>query len=351
MIKVTADSFIPFLKGRLEPYVQIQYLHPDEFTPEAVKDSDALLIRTRTRIDAPLLEGSKVQFVASGTIGMDQFNLPWCEQKGIVTKNSPGCNAPGVAQYVWNSLLRCGVNPQDITIGIVGYGNVGHIVAEWGRHLGAEVILCDPPRARQYADEDYVSINELLSRSDVVTLHVPLTRTGSDATYHMIGEAQLARMQKGAILLNAARGPIVDTTAVVKAAQRGSIRVITDCWEGEPDAISHELMDLSLIATPHIAGYSLEGKQRATRMIIESLAAHFNLPLATAPGQPGIKIYDLAPKYEPRQTLTREQVLAGYYPLHDDAALRAAPAAFEHLRDHYAYRPEPALLGSVNPCQ
>lgn len=341
MIKVIADSFIPFLQGRLEPYVEISYVHPDLITASAVRDADALLIRTRTRCGAPLLENSRVQFIATATIGMDQFDLPWCKEHGIATFNSPGCNAPGVAQYVWSSLLHLRINPHDITIGIVGAGNVGSIVAEWGRHLGARVLLCDPPKQRSGAAGEYVSLPELLAGSDVVSLHTPLTRDGADPTWHMIGERETALMRPGAILINAARGPVVDTAAVIKAAQRGSIRLITDTWEGEPDHLDPEQLRLSLIATPHIAGYSLQGKQRATRMIVENLARHFSLPLALSEGESGIRVWDLPEPYTPVKTITAHEIMSSYDPLADDLLLRRAPERFEWERDRYDYRSEP----------
>lgn len=340
MPKVIADSFIPFLKGRLEPYCEIDYIHPDLITSEVVSDADALLIRTRTRCGAPLLENSKVRFIASGTIGMDQFDLPWCAAHGIETHNSPGCNAPGVAQYVWSCLLHLRINPARTTIGIVGCGNVGSIVAEWGEALGARVLKCDPPKAER-GGEGYLPLEHMLPQCDIVTLHTPLTRTGSHPTYHLIGERELALMRQGAILVNAARGPVVDTPALVKAAEKGSIRVITDCWEGEPDAIDRDLLRLSLFATPHVAGYSLQGKQRATRMIVENLAKHFALPLADREGRPGIKVWDLPEPYRPGNAPDAVTILRSYSPEADDLLLRSNPSAFESLRDHYDYRSEP----------
>ncbi len=352
MIKVIADKYIPFLRGRLEPYADISYIHPDDFTPESVKDAGALLIRTRTRCGAQLLQDSSVSFIASGTIGMDQFDLPWCASRGIETRNSPGCNAPGVAQYVWSCLLHLGLDPHRITIGVVGHGNVGSIVAEWGRHLGARVLLCDPPKARR-GGEGYMTLAEMLPECDVVTLHTPLTRSGEDATFHLIGERELALMRPGAILINAARGGVVHTEALVESASRGHVRLITDCWEGEPDKIDRRLLDLSLIATPHIAGYSRQGKQRATRMIIESLAARFGLPAATRKGERGIKVWDLPEPYRPVDTITPYDIVSSYDPMADDALLRRDPARFEWERDNYDYRDEPlagrAGHGSVMP--
>lgn len=338
-MKIIADSFIPFLKGRLESFADISYIHPDNFTPEVVKDADALLIRTRTRCGAPLLEESNVRFIATGTIGMDQFDLPWCHAHGITTTNSPGCNAPGVAQYVWSSLLHLGIDPKEITIGVVGHGHVGSIVAEWGRHLGAEVLLCDPQKAER-GEEGYIPLPQLIAQSDVITLHTPLTRTGCYPTYHLIDDQALAGVRKGAVLINAARGPVIDTAAVIKAARRADMTLIMDTWEGEPSSIDPELLSLARIATPHIAGYSLQGKQRATRMIVENLAAYFNLPI----GEGGIDVSDLPEPYRPVKTISATEIYDSYDPVADTNILRGEPSRFEYLRDHYDYRSEPQSI-------
>ena len=339
-MKIVADQFIPFLRGRLEPYAEIKYIHPDSFSPETIKGADALLIRTRTRCGAPLLEGSSVKMIATATIGMDQFDLPWCAAHGVQTFNSPGCNAPAVAQYVWSSLLHIGINPRETTIGVVGHGNVGSIVADWGKKLGATVLLCDPPKARRGVGNDYISLPELVSQADVVTLHTPLTKTGEDATFHLMNRDILAQMRPGAVLVNAARGPVVDSTAVAEKAQEGSIRLITDTWEGEPDKLNPVVLEKSEITTPHIAGYSLQGKQRATRMIIESVGRTFGIPVATHEGEPGVKVWDLPEPYTPWEHLSAEDIRASYDPLTETARLKADPEGFEEWRDHYEYRHE-----------
>lgn len=338
--RIIADDFIPFLIGRLDAVCDISYIHPDEITPEIVADADGLLIRTRTRCNAELLGKSKVRFIATGTIGMDQFDLPWCASQGIATFNSPGCNAPGVAQYVWSSLLHVGIDPRQSVIGVIGAGNVGRIVAEWGRHLGARVLLNDPPLEEELrlkgdpAANLYTSLDNLLSKADVVTLHTPLTRSGSHPSYHLISEREVSLIRSGSILVNAARGPVVDTEAIVRRAARGELRLITDCWEGEPASIDRQLLDLSEIATPHIAGYSLQGKQRATRMIVENAIRFFGLE--------GVKVDDLPSPYKPVDHITSREITESYNPFADTVMLRKDPGNFEYMRDHYNYRSEPA---------
>lgn len=339
-MKIVADRFIPFLQGRLEPFAEIKYIHPDSFSPETIKGADALLIRTRTRCGAPLLQGSSVRMIATATIGMDQFDLPWCAEHGIATFNSPGCNSPAVAQYVWSSLLHIGIDPKDITIGVAGHGNVGSIVANWGRKLGAKVLLCDPPKAPSGAEGEYMSLRDLAPRVDVLTLHTPLTRDGSHPTFHMIDREILSLMRPGAVLVNAARGPVVDSAAVAEKALSGSLRLVTDVWEGEPADLNPVILEKSEVATPHIAGYSLQGKQRATRMIIESVGRTFGIPVARREGEPGVKVWDLPAPYTPWPQVTAPDIKASYDPLVETARLKADPACFETWRDSYDYRPE-----------
>lgn len=335
-MKIIADDNIPYIKGRLEGVAEVVYRDQHGFTPEIVRDADALIIRTRTRIDAELLEGSSVRLVATATIGTDQIDTGWCREHGITVRNSPGCNAPGVAQYVWSSLLRCGFRPGRDTLGIVGCGNVGSIVREWGKALGARVLVSDPPRELREKETktcsgiEYATLEEVLTNSDAVTLHTPLTRTGQHGTYHLIGERELGMVGDGKLIVNAARGPVVDFQALKRELSSGRIRAVIDTWEGEPD-IDEEILKLVEYGTFHIAGYSRQGKERATRMVIEAVEEKF-----------GVKIdkSGLSGAYEGASGMTQERILASYDPAYDTAALREAPAAFDRLRADYHYREE-----------
>lgn len=340
--QIVADRYIPFLKGLLEPVAHIEYIDPAEFTPQRVRDADALLIRTRTRCGAPLLSGSRVRFIATCTIGMDQFDLPWCRGAGIATANAPGCNAPGVAQYVWSALLRAGMEPGRHRIGIVGYGNVGRIVAEWGHALGFSMMLNDPPLLERNPQEEspyapFVPLELLLSGCDAVTFHTPLVRDGSHPTFHLLSRDNVTLLRRGAIVVNAARGAVTDTDALLRAHAELGTRLIIDTWEGEPH-ISRPLLDAAEVATFHIAGYSLQGKQRATRMAVEALCRHFAFPMPD--------MSHLAAPYRPGAAVAARQILDSYDPATDTAALRAAPADFEVMRDNYVYRPEPSFVVS-----
>ena len=330
-MKIIADRNIPFLQGRIKG-AELIMLPAGEITPDAVKNADALIVRTRTLCNSSLLQDSNVKLVATATIGTDHIDMPWCAENGITVRNAPGCNAPGVALYVWASLLREGFDPEKSTLGVIGCGNVGGIVVQWGRRLGAHVLVCDPPRKeRGLTDHDYRSMEEVLAGSDAVTLHTPLTRDGEYPTFHMIGDKATTYMKKGAILVNAARGEVLDTDAVVKAIGEGTIsKAIIDTWEGEP-AIDSRLLRLADIATCHIAGYSVEGKQRATRMALEAVRDILGLD---------VDLEGLAEPYREPQQLNKERIVAGYDPHAMTSSLKAAPASFEQLRNSYPLHSE-----------
>lgn len=328
--KIVIDADIPFIRGRLEPWADTLYVDQFGFTPENVADADAMIIRTRTRCNRDLLEGSAVKLIATATIGMDQFDLDWCRGAGIECVNAPGCNAPGVAQYVWSVLLRSGFDPKRMTLGVVGHGNVGSIVADWGRRLGARVLVSDPPkRDAGTLGCDDTPLDTILKEADAVTLHVPMTRSGEYPTHHLIGERELALMRPGARLVNAARGPVVDNAAWRKAVAEGRVRAFVDTWEGEPD-LDRELLRLAEVATFHIAGYSTEGKQRATRMALEAVGRRFGWD---------IDLSGLAGEYVCPE-LTERKIIDSFDPTPIDEALRADPAAFDTLRRDYVFRHE-----------
>lgn len=294
-MKFVVDEDIPYIKSRLEGVGEVEYINQNDFNAQSVKDADVLLIRTRTRCNEALLKGSKVKCIATGTIGMDHIDTQWCRSAGIATCNSPGCNAPGVAQYVWTSLFRAGFDTSRDVLGVVGYGNVGRIVAAWGEALGARVIINDPPlelKRRTPPHIPFTPLPELLQKANYLTLHVPHTFDGEFPTHHLISAQEISMLPREATIINAARGGVLDETA---ALSRPDLRFIIDTWEGEP-SINPEMLKRALIATPHIAGYSKQGKQRATRMILEAVNHEFNLDIPVsdlpAPYEPPVKFGD-----------------------------------------------------------
>lgn len=334
-MRFIVENHIPYIHGLLEDVAQVSYLPPEAIDATAVRDADALLVRTRTRCDASLLHGSRVNWIGTATIGTDHIDMDYCATHGIAVANAPGCNAPAVAQYVLAGIghwmaARGITRPEALTLGVVGVGHVGSIVARWAKQLGFDVLCCDPPRAEREGDGSFVTLDHLLAHSHIVTLHTPLTLEGPHATRHLIDASALARAPQCRLLINAARGPITSTTALLN--WHGDL--IIDCWENEP-SLSTALLERTFIATPHIAGYSRQGKCRATAMLIEALNArhgwHIEPPQVDTPAAGAAHV-------------TLQGIMASYNPLADTAALKAiahdVAVGFEQLRNHYHLREE-----------
>lgn len=330
---IVIESNIPFIRGVFDDVARVSYLAPEEITAATMRDADALITRTRTRCDASLLKGSKCSIVASATIGLDHIDTEWCRVNGIAVENAPGCNAPAVAQYVMAAIISAyGNNPAGLTLGIIGAGHVGSIVERWARGLGMNVLVNDPPREAAEGKEGFHDLGELAEKADIITVHTPLTRQGPYATYHLMDDTFFSRLCRRPMVINSARGPITDTAALLRALDTGSVsRAVIDCWEKEPD-ISRELLEKAYIATPHIAGYSREGKIRATAMAAEAVARHLNLPA------PELQVH--VPGNAP-ETVTAAQITSTYNPHSDTASLRANSESFETLRNTYPLRHEP----------
>lgn len=333
---IVADADIPYLRGRLEPYADVRYLRGAEIKTPDVREADALIIRTRTRCDRDLLYGSSLKCIATATIGTDHISVRDCSDLGIEVFNAPGCNAPGVAQWVWSAILSQDRDPAKTTVGIIGLGNVGRIVAQWGRALGFRILVNDPPRSQKgdsplpFARE-WSDLKSLLAESDVITIHTPFTTDGPFPTYHLLNGKNIPAIPSGTLILNAARGGIIDEKELIPHLTRGRLSAIIDTWENEPD-ISRELLAETILATPHIAGYSLEGKQRATRMAVEATAKCLGI------GMPDLT--DLAAPFN-GHTPSACEITKSYSPVEDAIALYTHPEDFERLRAEYNYRSEP----------
>lgn len=340
-MKIVADMDVPFLKGVFEPYAEVIYKKGIDISREDVADADALIVRTRTRCDAELLEGTSVRMVATATIGMDHIDLDYCSSRGIKVANAEGCNAGGVMQYVFSALYgiaaRKGIKIDGSTIGIVGVGNVGKRIEAMAEYLGFNILRCDPPRAEKEGLEGFCSLEHLLENSQIVTLHVPLDNT----TRGMANPAFFTLMQPGAIFINAARGEVVDEEALLEARPKLGAIVI-DTWNNEPD-VNEELIDAADIATPHIAGYSYQGKQNGTSMAVRAVAAHFGIAELM-----DFFPEDELPEHQPVHLDLKGKnhgeiaaVLQYNYPIFtDDFRFRMEPHKFEKLRSDYQYRRE-----------
>lgn len=340
-MKIVADKAIPFLRGVFEPYAEVLYRDGASFTPEDVRDADALITRTRTRCDASLLEGSSVRLIASATIGLDHVDAHWCKDHGISFRNAPGCNAGGVVQYVFSAIYgladRKGLSLDGLTLGVIGVGNVGRRVAALASRLGFKVLLNDPPRALNEGPEGFCDLDTLLAESDIVTVHVPL----AEDTRGMVDAAFFARMKAGAMFINAARGEVVQEQAMIEAVPSLGATVL-DTWNHEPE-ISRELLALVDIATPHIAGYSYQGKQNGTAAAVRAVASHFGIQdlmdFYPQTDDPAKNMAEL--DFDGKNQAQICCLLQKNYPIFkDDKALREDPGRFEELRKDYDYRAE-----------
>lgn len=329
-MRVVVDAAIPYVKGVLEPYSEVIYLPAKEITAQVVRDADALIIRTRTKCNKELLDGSAVKFIATATIGMDHIDKEYCTKHNIAVHSAPGCNARGVLQWVAAALHHIATadkrTPDSYTLGIVGVGNVGSLVSEYARRWGFRVMECDPPREAREGGEFY-SIEDIAKKCNIITLHTPLDNT----TYHLINEKLIRTMQPDAIIINASRGEVVDNRAVAESGHR----YIFDVWEGEPN-IEPDIVQGATLATPHIAGYSVQGKANATAMVVNALARHFDLPLK--------EWYPESIERTTPQPISWSELCASISEYCDikkeSLQLKDSPQDFELIRNGYNYREE-----------
>ncbi|MDE6001913.1 MAG: 4-phosphoerythronate dehydrogenase [Prevotella sp.] len=330
-MKIVVDDKIPYIREKLALLAdEVVYLRGADIKAADVRDADALIVRTRTRCDEQLLGGSRVQLVATATIGFDHIDTDYLQRAGIAWTNSPGCNAGSVAQYLECSLLlleqQKGLSLHDSTIGIVGCGHVGTKVKAVAERLGMRVLVCDP----LVGEPDFVSFDVIEREADVITFHVPLTYEGRYATWHMADDAFFHRLPCVPYIINTSRGEVVDNAALLSALQAGRVRdAVIDVWENEPQ-LNIELLQRAFIGTPHIAGYSADGKVNADNMVIDALCRHFHLP------HPGL----IEPPSLPADFHAQYGALSYYNPLNDSQALKNAPSQFESLRNNYPLRRE-----------
>lgn len=385
MIKVVVDSDIPYIKGVLEPFASVEYKKGKDISRSDAMNSDAFIIRTRTKCNEQMLNGGRVRFIASATIGRDHVDEEFCERAGIRFTNAAGCNAWGVVQYVYTAIFhiasgRCATLPANqiiprwlgrsgdlkgVTIGIIGAGNVGERLASVAENFGLRVLRCDPPLKallmknhnlfdgdplrNGISESDYHTLDEVLTRSDIVTLHVPL----NGETFGMADTSFFASMKDGALFINSSRGEVVDEDALIKAIITGKVdNAVIDVWRGEPE-INRNLLGISTIATPHIAGYSLEGKINATTMSVRSFAEYFgieglkNFSIGTeslsSSFVDGLRLINDSCSSVENDSCTDSiaRALESLFPIgEDNLKLRRDPSKFEELRSEYNYRRE-----------
>ena len=338
-MKIVVDDKIPYIREAIEKLgFDVTYCRGNEFRDcSALDDAEALIIRTRTKCDEQLLSGTNIRFIATATIGYDHIDTDFLDKNDIKWTNCPGCNAASVAQYIRNSLLVLSKNGKlqlnKAVVGVVGVGHVGKEVVKALDEIGVnKILLNDPPRAEKEGIGEFHSLEELFAECDVITLHTPLTKTGKYPTYLLIDEQEFGHIKKQPIVINAARGGVVNEKALISALDEGIISdVVIDTWENEPE-INRELLEKAVIATPHIAGYSADGKANASRMALMAVCDFFGI-LPDFDIQPPALDIDL-----PKDKI--ECYLELYNPLKDCLRLKEEPEKFEYFRENYPLRRE-----------
>ena len=336
-MKVIIDHKIPYIEEAIQKIAdEVVFLPGHAFTKEVVKDADALIVRTRTHCNRELLEGSQVKFIATATIGYDHIDTDYCAEAGIVWTNCPGCNAGSVEQYVHSVLLllkqKKGLDLAKSTIGIVGVGHVGSRVKRMAESLGMRVLLNDPPRADK-GEQGFVDLETIAQECDVITFHTLLNREGKYATYHLAEEEFLFSLKRTPYIINSSRGEVVDTASLLAALSAGKVKdAIIDTWEYEP-RISRELLSVAYLGTPHIAGYSADGKANATRMVLEALCRFFDIHTDFDISLSELSMTEFSEDQD-------EAHLQSYNPTSDSERLKSAPDKFEWFRGNYPVRRE-----------
>ncbi len=345
---IVADRNIPFLREALEPYANMHYFPANQITREVVATADALVIRTRTKCNAALLEGTPVKFIATATIGHDHIDKVFCKQAGISWRNAPGCNASSVMQYIACALANIALHDNkrfnELCLGVIGAGNVGRKVVELAHIFGMKVLINDPPRERLEGRGAFTDLPTLLEKADIVSMNMPLNHEEPDKSFHMANNVFFDKMKTNAWFINTARGEVTQSEALVNALKNGKLRgAIIDVWENEPH-IDKELLRLAYIATPHIAGYSQDGKANGTALSVQAISRFFKLGIdnwfpkcISAPQNPVIHLND--------QNKTKEeivhQIVTHTYDIHTDSCLlNNAPENFEAFRNNYPPRRE-----------
>ena len=338
--RLVIDKEIPFIQGLFEPYADVSYLRGNEINRRALEDADGMIIHTRTRCTPELLRGTRVSFVGTATAGTDHIDLDYCAQSGIRAVSAAGCNAYAVAQYVMTAILsvayRQGKKIRQMTLGVVGAGNIGSKVASIAQSLGMRVLINDPPRALREGGTGFIPLEPLLAQSDVVSLHVPL----QPDTRHLADVSFFEQLTRTPIFINTSRGGVVDEAALIRFSPKMSA-VVLDVWENEP-AISKMVLDKTTLATTHIAGYSVEGKRNATTMMVRAAAAFFEWKSLKNFSLSSLSTRTVALSDKPKGAEEALYLLCNQiFPIfEEDFKLKLAPDRFEELRCAYPLRRE-----------
>ena len=322
-MKIVADENIPQVFEAFGDLGEVELLPGRSIEPKHLLDCQCLLVRTVTQIDHRLLEDTAVEFVGTATVGTDHVDLNYLENNHIAFSNAAGCNDEGVSEYVINGLFALsehkGFDPFELKAGIIGCGNIGSRLLQKLQALGIETLINDPPLEEAGTpDYQFVDLDTILSECNFITLHVPLTNDGDHPTWHLFGQQCLRRLNRNCILVNAARGPVVDNAALLDLLEhRSDLTVFLDTWENEPD-ISRALLQQVDLATPHVAGYSVEGRLRATQMILEATCKHFSTKSKWRLSQILPKTIDLRIEASDNQLRFWQRLFAQHYDIWQD---------------------------------
>ena len=351
-IKLVIDEQIPYGCDAFCAFGELVPLPGRDITRAALRDADAVIVRSVTRIDRETLAGTRVRFVGTATIGTDHIAVEYLREQGIAFASAAGCNAEAVADYVFAAILRIvnekGWSLPEITLGVVGIGHIGSRVVRIARALGMRVLQNDPPRQRASGSSNFLPLDALM-QADILTLHVPLTRSGLDKTFHLFDRRRLQKLSPGTVLVNSSRGAVVDNAALRQHLQRHPhTSAVLDVWEHEPD-IDPDLLQRVHLATPHIAGYSLEGKTNATVMIYRALCQFLGAEPIWHPQLSPVEHAELRINGRASVEAALHQVIRQVYRIEDDDArlrrilqqpAQARAAYFEQLRKVYPARRE-----------
>jgi erythronate-4-phosphate dehydrogenase len=320
-MKIIADENIPQAREAFNSFGDVDFLGGREITNEVLKDADILLVRSITKVNESLLKGTKVKFVATATAGTDHVDKKYLSNNGIAFAAAAGCNSFSVAEYFTSAVSRIFITNnysfEGKTLGVVGIGNVGCKVVRFGKILGFKVLMNDPPLERKFGSQEFVPIDRILD-CDVITLHVPLYKTGIDKTFHLIDEERLNRIKSGTVFINSSRGAVVDNAALKKRLESGNdLITILDVWENEP-VLDSELLQKVNFGSAHIAGYSMEGKVNGTEIIYNRLCAFLNIPPVWKPNYPGIAKQEIIIDKKKSFEELLDEIISQIYDISDD---------------------------------
>lgn len=350
-MKLVVDENIAYGKEAFSNIGEVRLAHGREIDKALLKDADALITRSVTNVNEDLLKNTPVKFVGTATIGTDHIDVDYLNKTGIEFTSAKGCNSFAVAEYVITAIsnlaYKNNFNLQDKILGIVGAGNIGSKLAKFGKALGMKVLKNDPPLKRKSSNNEFVELSEILN-ADIISLHVPLNLTGIDKTYHLIDDEVISKVKPGTVLINSSRGSVVDNEAMLnRLKEKNDLITVFDVWENEP-SINQEFLGLVNLGTPHVAGYSLEGKVNGTKMVYDKLCEFLGIEKTWRPNLPKVEDNIFKVGDENLETALY-RITNKVFPVEEDdrnfkkaASLNNAelPKYFDTLRKNYRIRRE-----------